>query len=186
MVRRASPGAAALAVALIAGSEAGAVTQKTAPTHRVDGGQRPEGRTPYAPSRGRQGAPSSLPKPGAVAGVDVRGSALARVKPISQSCQSRAAGARHRAVGRSAFGLATADGTITYLEEKRVGFQFGASVVPIVPSGAVQICRSATADSSRSRLRVRAAKATVHRSGRRGTWARSRGDGRQTVAGIAE
>jgi L-aminopeptidase/D-esterase-like protein len=75
-----------------------------------------------------------LAEAGAVAGVDVRGSApgtretdlLNPVKDVQQV---------HAVVlsGGSAFGLAAADGVIKYLEEKRIGFPFGGGVVPIVP-----------------------------------------------------
>jgi L-aminopeptidase/D-esterase-like protein len=76
-----------------------------------------------------------LAEAGAVAGVDVRGSAPGTretdlLNPINLVQQVHAIVLS----GGSAFGLATADGTIRYLEEKRIGFQFGASVVPIVPA----------------------------------------------------
>jgi L-aminopeptidase/D-esterase-like protein len=76
-----------------------------------------------------------LAEGGAVAGVDVRGSApgtrdtdlLDPVKLVPQG---------HAIVlsGGSAFGLSAADGAVRYLEEKRIGFQFGGSYVPIVPA----------------------------------------------------
>jgi L-aminopeptidase/D-esterase-like protein len=76
-----------------------------------------------------------LAEGGAVAGVDVRGSAPGTretdlLNPINLVQQVHAIVLS----GGSAFGLATADGVIKYLEEKRVGFQFGPSVVPIVPA----------------------------------------------------
>lgn len=72
---------------------------------------------------------------GAVAGVDVRGGApgtreLALLAPtclvqrIHAICLS----------GGSAFGLATADGVMRYLEERSIGFETGVARVPIVPT----------------------------------------------------
>ena len=76
-----------------------------------------------------------LAEAGAVAGVDVRGGApgtrdtelLDPVKTVSQV---------HGIVlsGGSAFGLAAADGVMTYLDERHIGFKIGRGVVPIVPS----------------------------------------------------
>lgn len=76
-----------------------------------------------------------LAEAGAVAGVDVRGGApgtrdtdlLDPVKSVQQI---------HAIVlsGGSAFGLAAADGVMTYLDEKRIGFPIGRGVVPIVPA----------------------------------------------------
>ena len=76
-----------------------------------------------------------LVEQGAVGGVDVRGSApgtretdllnptnlVEKVNAIVLS-------------GGSAFGLASADGVVRYLEEKHVGFPTAAGVVPIVPA----------------------------------------------------
>ena len=76
-----------------------------------------------------------LAEQGAVAGVDVRGGApgtretdLLRPEAVVQQV--------HAVVlsGGSAYGLATADGVMRYLEEKSVGFRVGAAVVPIVPA----------------------------------------------------
>jgi L-aminopeptidase/D-esterase-like protein len=124
-----------LAVGLIAGSEAHSVSQKTTTAnhgltavsglkvghHTLDG--RPTGCTVI------------LAEGGAVAGVDVRGSAPGTretdlLDPVNLVQQV------HGIVlsGGSAFGLAAADGTIKFLEEKRIGFRFGTSVVPIVPA----------------------------------------------------
>ena len=124
-----------LAVVLIAGSEAHTVSQKTTAAthgltavsglkvghHTLDG--RPTGCTVI------------LAEGGAVAGVDVRGSAPGTretdlLDPVNLVQQV------HGIVlsGGSAFGLAAADGTIKFLEEKRIGFRFGTSVVPIVPA----------------------------------------------------
>ncbi|HET7093302.1 MAG TPA: P1 family peptidase, partial [Thermomicrobiales bacterium] len=68
-------------------------------------------------------------------GVDVRGSAPGTretdlLNPINLVQQVPAVVLS----GGSAFGLAAADGVIKYLEERKVGFQFGSSVVPIVPA----------------------------------------------------
>lgn len=72
---------------------------------------------------------------GAVAGVDVRGSApgtretdllrpTALVERIDALCLA----------GGSAFGLAAADGVMRYLAERGIGFDTGARAVPIVPA----------------------------------------------------
>jgi L-aminopeptidase/D-esterase-like protein len=75
-----------------------------------------------------------LAEAGAVAGVDVRGSAPGTretdlLNPVNLVQQVHAIVLS----GGSAFGLAAADGVIKYLEEKRIGFPFGGGVVPIVP-----------------------------------------------------
>jgi len=72
---------------------------------------------------------------GAVAGVDVRGSApgtretdllrpTALVERIHALCLA----------GGSAFGLAAADGVMRYLAERGIGFETGARAVPVVPA----------------------------------------------------
>lgn len=72
---------------------------------------------------------------GAVAGVDVRGSA-----PGTRETDLLRPGnlvERVHAVllaGGSAFGLAAADGVMAYLEEKGIGFDVGVARVPIVPA----------------------------------------------------
>ena len=76
-----------------------------------------------------------LAETGAVAGVDVRGSAPGTretdlLNPINLVQQVHAIVLS----GGSAFGLAAADGAVRYLEEKRIGFPFGGGVVPIVPA----------------------------------------------------
>ncbi len=72
---------------------------------------------------------------GAVAGVDVRGGAPGTretdlLNPTNLVQQVHAIVLS----GGSAFGLATADGVIRYLEEKHVGFAYGGRVIPIVPA----------------------------------------------------
>jgi L-aminopeptidase/D-esterase-like protein len=76
-----------------------------------------------------------LAEGGAVAGVDVRGSAPGTretdlLNPINLVQQVHAIVLS----GGSAFGLAAADGAVRYLEEKHIGFPFGGGVVPIVPA----------------------------------------------------
>jgi L-aminopeptidase/D-esterase-like protein len=76
-----------------------------------------------------------LAEAGAVAGVDVRGSAPGTretdlLNPVNLVQQVHAIVLS----GGSAFGLASADGAIRYLEEKHVGFAVAKSVVPIVPA----------------------------------------------------
>ena len=75
-----------------------------------------------------------LAESGAVAGVDVRGSAPGTretdlLNPVNLVQQVHAI----VLAGGSAFGLAAADGVVKYLDEKRVGFSTSAGVVPIVP-----------------------------------------------------
>ena len=72
---------------------------------------------------------------GAVAGVDVRGGAPGTretdlLNPTNLVQQIHAI----VLAGGSAFGLATADGVIKYLEEKHIGFPYGGRVIPIVPA----------------------------------------------------
>jgi L-aminopeptidase/D-esterase-like protein len=72
---------------------------------------------------------------GAAAGVDVRGAApgtaetdLLNPLNIVQKVQGILLS------GGSAFGLDAASGVVRFLEEHRIGFQFGGAVVPIVPA----------------------------------------------------
>ncbi|OFW03609.1 MAG: peptidase S58 [Acidobacteria bacterium RIFCSPLOWO2_02_FULL_67_36] len=72
---------------------------------------------------------------GAVAGVDVRGAAPGTretdlLNPVNTVQQVHAIVLS----GGSAFGLAAADGTMRYLDEKGIGFPIGGGVVPIVTS----------------------------------------------------
>jgi L-aminopeptidase/D-esterase-like protein len=133
-VTRLASGVVAAAVALIAGTELRAVPQisvasrgLTAVSGLKVGHYTLEGRP--------TGCTVVLAEAGAVAGVDVRGSApgtrdtdlLDPVKLVPQV---------HAIVlsGGSAFGLSAADGAVRYLEEKHIGFPFGGSYVPIVPA----------------------------------------------------
>jgi L-aminopeptidase/D-esterase-like protein len=72
---------------------------------------------------------------GATAGVDVRGSAPGTrdtelLNPVNTVQQVQAIVLS----GGSAFGLASADGVMRYLEEHGLGFHIGQSIVPIVPA----------------------------------------------------
>jgi L-aminopeptidase/D-esterase-like protein len=73
---------------------------------------------------------------GAVGGVDVRGSASGTEELLTLSPE-HVADKVHAVVlaGGSAFGLEAAGGVRRYLEQRGVGFQTGAAVVPIVPCG---------------------------------------------------
>src|SRR6185295_9423871 len=76
-----------------------------------------------------------LAEQGAVGGVDVRGSAPGTretdlLNPINLVEKVNAI----VLAGGSAFGLASADGVVKYLDEKHIGFPTGAGVVPIVPA----------------------------------------------------
>ncbi len=76
-----------------------------------------------------------LCRKGAVGGVDVRGSAPGTretdlLNPINLVSTVHAV----VLAGGSAFGLDAASGVMKYLKEQKIGFGFGASKVPIVPS----------------------------------------------------
>ncbi len=75
---------------------------------------------------------------GAFAGVDVRGGGPASretelLKPVNMVQQIHCV----MLSGGSAYGLASADGAMAYLEEKGVGFDVGVAVVPIVCGAAL-------------------------------------------------
>jgi len=79
-----------------------------------------------------------FPEGGAVAGVDVRGSApgtreLEAIKPVRLVSKIDAV----LFSGGSAFGLAAADGVQQYLEERGIGFDAGVTHVPIVPTAVI-------------------------------------------------
>jgi L-aminopeptidase/D-esterase-like protein len=87
---------------------------------------------------GATGCTVLLAEGGAVAGIDVRGSApgtretdllrpTALVERIHALCLA----------GGSAFGLAAADGVMRYLAERGIGFETGARPVPIVPAAII-------------------------------------------------
>ena len=76
-----------------------------------------------------------LSQEGAVAGVDVRGGGPGTretdlLRPEMSVKQVHAVVLS----GGSAYGLATADGVMRYLEERGVGYRAGSAVVPIVPA----------------------------------------------------
>ncbi len=78
------------------------------------------------------------PPEGAIAGVDVRGSAPA----TRETDLLRPAHLVERAhaillTGGSAFGLDAAAGVMRFLEERKIGFPFGGAYVPIVPAAAL-------------------------------------------------
>jgi L-aminopeptidase/D-esterase-like protein len=76
-----------------------------------------------------------LAEQGAVGGVDVRGSAPG-TRETDLLNPTNLVDKVHAIVlaGGSAFGLASADGVVNYLDEKHVGYATGAGVVPIVPA----------------------------------------------------
>ena len=79
-----------------------------------------------------------LVESGAVAGVDVRGAA-----PATHETDLLAPGNLVEQVhglvlsGGSAWGTQTAFGVMRYLEERKIGFEFGGAYVPIVPGAAL-------------------------------------------------
>jgi L-aminopeptidase/D-esterase-like protein len=76
-----------------------------------------------------------LVEKGATGGVSVRGSAPG-TRETDLLDPSNLVEQVHAVVlsGGSAFGLDTASGVMRYLEERKVGFQFGGAYVPIVPA----------------------------------------------------
>ncbi len=79
-----------------------------------------------------------LAERGATAAVDVRGAAPA-TRETDLLRPGNLVQAAHAIVlaGGSAFGLDSASGVMRYLEEQRIGFEFGRSHVPIVPAAAL-------------------------------------------------
>ena len=89
----------------------------------------------FTESRRPTGCTVVLFEKGATAGVDVRGSAPGTAEtdllnPVNVVQQVHAI----MLSGGSAFGLETASGAMRYLEERRIGFAFGNSIIPIVPA----------------------------------------------------
>jgi L-aminopeptidase/D-esterase-like protein len=79
-----------------------------------------------------------LAEAGVTAGVDVRGSAPATretdlLNPVNLVQIAHAIVLS----GGSAFGLDSASGVMRYLEERKIGFEFGPAHVPIVPAAAI-------------------------------------------------
>jgi L-aminopeptidase/D-esterase-like protein len=79
-----------------------------------------------------------LAEAGVTAGVDVRGSAPA-TRETDLLSPVNIVQIAHAIVlsGGSAFGLDSASGVMRYLEEKKIGFEFGPAHVPIVPAAAI-------------------------------------------------
>jgi len=89
----------------------------------------------YTDARRPTGCTVILFEEGAVAGVDVRGSAPGTretdlLNPINTVQQINAIVLS----GGSAYGLDTASGVMQFLEERKIGFHVGSIVVPIVPA----------------------------------------------------
>ncbi len=75
---------------------------------------------------------------GAVGGVEVRGGAPATRETDLLGCMNLVQEVHAILLtGGSAFGLAAADGVMSYLEERGWGFQTGVACVPIVPAAAI-------------------------------------------------
>jgi L-aminopeptidase/D-esterase-like protein len=125
---------ALVAVALAIGTAATrAVTQTPAPASNITAvpgitvGQ-------YTLSERPTGCTVILAANGAVGGVDVRGGAPGTVETDLLAPENTVE--RVNAVflsGGSAFGLATRDGIVTFLADKKIGYATGAGPVPIVP-----------------------------------------------------
>ncbi len=89
----------------------------------------------YTDPEARTGCTVVLPGGGAVAGVDVRGSAPGTretdlLRPVNTVQHADA----FLLSGGSAYGLAAADGVMRWLEKKGIGFDTGVARVPIVPA----------------------------------------------------
>ena len=89
----------------------------------------------YTDSEAVTGCTVVLALEGAVAGVDVRGAAPGTretdlLRPLNLVQEAHAVVLS----GGSAYGLAAADGVMTWLEEQGVGFPVGVGIVPIVAS----------------------------------------------------
>ncbi|MEE9248835.1 MAG: P1 family peptidase [Dehalococcoidia bacterium] len=89
----------------------------------------------YTDTLGITGCTVVLCEEGAVAGVDVRGSAPGTretdlLRPMNLVEKAHAI----LLSGGSAYGLSAADGIMRYLEERGAGFDVGIGVVPIVPA----------------------------------------------------
>jgi L-aminopeptidase/D-esterase-like protein len=89
----------------------------------------------YTLSERPTGCTVILAENGAVAGVDVRGSAPG-TRETDLLNPTNLVEKVHAVVlaGGSAFGLASADGVMKYLDERHIGFPTSAGVVPIVPA----------------------------------------------------
>lgn len=89
----------------------------------------------YTDSEHLTGCTVVLLKGGAVAGVDVRGSAPGtRETDLLRPCNTVQHAHALLLSGGSAFGLAAADGVMHWLEERGEGFDTGYARVPIVPA----------------------------------------------------
>src|SRR5512136_1874519 len=89
----------------------------------------------FTDSRRPTGCTVVLTEAGAVAGVDVRGSAPGTretdlLNPINTVQKVHAI----LLAGGSAFGLDAASGVVQFLDERRIGFDMGVALVPIVPA----------------------------------------------------
>lgn len=84
---------------------------------------------------GSTGCTAVLADPGTVAGADVRGGGPG-TRETDLLRPEMTVAAVHAVVlsGGSAYGLATADGVMRYLEQRGVGVRVGRAVVPIVPT----------------------------------------------------
>ena len=91
-----------------------------------------------ADERAKTGCTVVLCEEGAVAGVDVRGSAPGTretdsLRPMNLVQRAHAI----LLTGGSAFGLAAADGVMQYLEERDIGYRIGPFCVPLVPAAVI-------------------------------------------------
>ena len=101
----------------------------------------------YTDSANQTGCTVVIFKEGAVAGVDVRGSAPG-TRETDLLRPTNAVQHAHALLlcGGSAFGLAAADGVMRWLEERGIGFDTGSAHVPIVPAAVLYDLATGSAD----------------------------------------
>lgn len=94
------------------------------------------------PARGTGCTVVLMPRQGAIAGVDIRGSAPG-TRETDLLRPGRLVERIHAIVlcGGSAFGLAAVDGVMQFLRERRVGLDVGVTRVPIVPAAVINDLR---------------------------------------------
>jgi L-aminopeptidase/D-esterase-like protein len=92
----------------------------------------------YTDAEAHTGCTVVLPPPGNVASCDIRGASPGS-RELAQLHPDRRLTEIHGVLltGGSAFGLAAADGVVSYLEEHGIGYETPVGVVPIVPAAVV-------------------------------------------------
>ncbi|MGH2752493.1 MAG: P1 family peptidase [Actinomycetota bacterium] len=92
----------------------------------------------YTDERNRTGCTVVLPPPGNVASCDVRGSSPGSRELASLDLERRLTEVHAVLLtGGSAFGLAAADGVMSWLAERNIGYETRVARVPIVPAAVI-------------------------------------------------